>query len=138
VADRLHVLPYVAHDQVVSFLSSADIGVIPIHHWPNHEIALITKYFEYSHARLPIVVSDVKTMAETTRETGQGEVFRVADLDDYVRAVQAVLADPKRYRSAYDTPGLLDGWTWEAQAVVLDGVYSRLLPDRRPTERADG
>ena len=42
----------------------ADLGVIPIHHWPNHEIALITKFFEYSHARLPIVVSDVRTMAE--------------------------------------------------------------------------
>jgi glycogen(starch) synthase len=129
VAERLHVLPYVTHDQVVPFLSSADIGVIPIHHWPNHEIALITKFFEYSHARLPIVVSDVKTMAAKTRETGQGEVFRAEDLDDYVRAVRAVLADPKRYRDAYDIPALLDGWTWEAQAAVLDGVYGQLLPE---------
>ena len=127
VAERVHVLPYVTHDQVVPFLSSADIGVIPIHHWPNHEIALITKFFEYSHARLPIVVSDVKTMAAMTRETGQGEVFRAEDLDDYVRAVRAVLADPKRYRAVYDVPALLDGWTWEAQAAVLDGVYSRLV-----------
>jgi glycogen(starch) synthase len=134
VAHRVHLLPYVTHDQVVPFLSSADIGVIPIHHWPNHEIALITKFFEYSHARLPIVVSDVKTMAAMTRMTGQGEVFRAEDLDDYVRAVRAVLADPKRYRAAYDVPALLDGWTWEAQAVVLDGVYSRLLPDRLAEE----
>jgi glycogen(starch) synthase len=129
VGERVHVLPYVVHDQVVRFLSSADVGVIPIHRWPNHEIALITKFFEYSHARLPIVVSDVKTMAEMTLMTGQGEVFRVDDLDDYVRAVQAVLAHPERYRAAYDAPGLLDGWTWEAQAAVLDGVYSQLLPD---------
>jgi glycogen synthase len=128
VANRLHVLPYVPHDQVVRFLSSADIGVIPIHHWPNHEIALITKFFEYSHARLPIVVSDVKTMAEMTRKTGQGDVFRAEDVDDYVRAVRAVLAEAGRYRAAYDVPGLLACWTWEAQAAALDGVYSRLLP----------
>ncbi|MEV0427370.1 glycosyltransferase [Micromonospora sp. NPDC050495] len=129
-ADRVHVLPYVKYWQVVSFLSSADIGVIPIHHWTNHEIALITKFFEYSHGRLPIVVSDVKTMAETVRRTGQGEVFRAEDVADYVRAVRAVLADPKRYRAAYDEPGLLERWTWEAQAEVLDEVYSRLLPGR--------
>jgi glycosyltransferase involved in cell wall biosynthesis len=132
VGDRVHALPYVAHDQVVSFLSTADVGVIPIHHWPNHEIALITKFFEYSHARLPLVVSDVETMGGVTRSTGQGEVFTAKDTDDYIRAVRAVLADPKRYRAAYDTPGLLEQWTWEAQAEILDQVYSRLLPDRPP------
>ncbi len=132
VRDRVHVLPYVAHWQVMSFLASADVGVIPIHRWLNHEISLITKFFEYSHARLPLVVSDVRTMAEATRRSGQGEVFRAKNVDDYVRAVRAVLADPQRYRAAYDTPGMLDGWTWRAQAAVLDGVYGELVSDRRP------
>lgn len=136
VADRLHVLPYVPHDQVSRFLAAADLGVIPIHHWPNHEIALITKFFEYSHARLPIVVSDVRTMAEMTRLTGQGEVFRAEDVDDYVRAVTAVLADPRRYRRAYETPGLLEGWTWEAQAQVLLGVYDRLTSENRDRQES--
>jgi len=127
VADRVHTLPYVSHWHVVQFLSEADAGVIPIHRVDNHELALITKFFEYSHARLPIIVSDVKTMAETVRTTGQGEVFCAEDLADYVRAVGAVLGDPQRYRSAYDEPGLLDSWTWEAQADALDAVYTRLL-----------
>jgi glycosyltransferase involved in cell wall biosynthesis len=124
--ERLHLLSYVPHDEVVDLLSGADVGVIPIHHHPNHEIALITKFFEYSHARLPLVVSDVQTMAQTTRESGQGEVFRAEDLDDYVRAVSVVLADPERYRAAYDQPGLLDGWTWAQQARALDEIYTRL------------
>ncbi|MEE6309932.1 glycosyltransferase family 4 protein [Plantactinospora veratri] len=127
VADRVHVLPYVEHWQVVPFLAGADVGAIPIHHWPNHEIALITKFFEYAHARLPLVVSDVRTMAETVRSTGQGEVFRARDVADYARAVRAVLADPGRYRTAYDRPGLLAGWTWAAQAEILTGIYRRLL-----------
>ncbi|MFE9691823.1 glycosyltransferase family 4 protein [Micromonospora sp. NPDC005806] len=140
VAGRVHVLPYVPHHQVVPFLSGAQVGVIPIHHWPNHEIALITKFFEYSHARLPLVVSDVKTMSETVRQTGQGEVFTAEDVADFVRAVREVLADPARYRSVYDRAGLLEGWTWEAQAEVLDGVYARLLPDApaRPAPRPGG
>ncbi|SCG74678.1 glycosyltransferase [Micromonospora inositola] len=129
VADRVHLVPYVPHGQLVEFLSAADVGLIPIHHWPNHEIALITKFFEYSHARLPIVVSDVKTMAETVRATGQGEVFRARDTADLVRAVRAVLADPRRYQAAYEGPDSpLPGWTWEAQADRLDALYRRLLP----------
>ncbi|MDX3577669.1 glycosyltransferase family 4 protein [Streptomyces sp. FL07-04A] len=128
VGDRLHAVPYVKHWQVVRFLSAANVGCIPIHHWPNHEIALITKFFEYSHARLPLVVSDVKTMSEVTRATGQGEVCRAEDVDDLARAIKAVLADPEKYRATYDKPGLLDTWTWEAQAEVLDGLYTRLVP----------
>lgn len=125
--DRLHLLPYVAPEHVVEYVSAADIGVHPTHHHLNHEISLATKFFEYSHARLPIVVSDVKTMGDMVRASGQGEVFRAEDLDDYVRAITAVLADPERYRAAYDKPGLLEEWTWRKQAEVLDSVYERLI-----------
>ncbi|WP_019354248.1 glycosyltransferase family 4 protein [Streptomyces sp. AA1529] len=144
-AERLHVLPYVPYRQVVPFLAEADAGAIPLHHWTNHEIALITKFFEYAHARLPLVVSDVRTMAGTTRETGQGEVFRAEDTADYVRAVRAVLAAPQRYRAAYERPGLLEQWTWEAQARTLDRIYARLLhqvaperPDHQEQPEGDG
>ncbi|MEV0650298.1 glycosyltransferase family 4 protein [Phytomonospora sp. NPDC050363] len=124
--ERVHALPYVPHWQVVPYLAAADVGVIPIRHFPNHEIALITKYFEYSHARLPVVVSDVRTMAATTRSTGQGEVFEAENTEDYVRAVRSILDDPQRYRSVYERPGLLDQWYWETQADILDGIYLEL------------
>lgn len=123
VADRLHLLPYVAPEHVVEYLSSADIGLIPIQHFPNHEIALITKFFEYSHARLPIVVSDVRAMSSQVMATGQGEVFVADDVADFTRATRAVLADPARYRSAYDDRVPLSDWTWERQAEILDEVY---------------
>jgi len=127
--ERVHPVPYVPFDQVSRFLSTADVGLIPIHHWPNHEIALITKFFEYAHARLPIVVSDVRTMADTVRSTGIGEVFRAGDAADLARAVKAVLADPARYRT-----GPLAEWTWEAQAAKLDAVYHRLLGPPPPPD----
>ena len=130
VEERLHVLPYVEQDLVVSFLRSADLGLIPIHHHVNHEIALITKYFDYSLAGLPIVTSDVTTMAEVTRATGNGEVFVAEDVDDLVRAVRLVLADPERYRRAY-TPEVLQQWTWTAQEHVLLGLYDRLVSGGR-------
>ncbi|RKE12372.1 glycosyltransferase family 4 protein [Catellatospora citrea] len=130
VADRIHLMGYVQHDLVVPLLATADLGVMPIRHHLNHEMSLATKFFEYSHARLPIVGSDVRTLAATVRSTGQGEVFRADDVADFVRAAKSVLADPERYRAVYDKPGLLDGWTWQHQADVLERVYSSLLPGR--------
>ncbi|HEV7710162.1 MAG TPA: glycosyl transferase family 1, partial [Asanoa sp.] len=63
---------------------------------------------------------------------GNGEVFRAEDLDDFVRAVGLVLADPGRYRAVYDDPELLASWTWEHQATVLDDLYRTLVPDAVP------
>ncbi|MEW1545613.1 glycosyltransferase family 4 protein [Streptomyces tsukubensis] len=138
VADRVHFLPFVPHWQVPEFLSDADAAVSPLHHLTNHELALSNKFFEYSQARLPLIVSDIRTMADMVKSTGQGEVFRARDTEDFVRATKAVLADPVRYEKAYEKPGLLEGWTWEAQAEIIDGIYSELLPDRprrSPAER---
>jgi glycosyltransferase involved in cell wall biosynthesis len=136
LAERVHVLSYVEHRQVVPFLSDADVGVIPLHHWENHEISLITKFFEYSHARLPVAVSDVKTMAATVRATGQGEVFTAEDTADFTDAVKRILADPEPYRKAYAERVPLHEWTWESQARTLTAVYERLLG--RPAPRGAG
>ncbi|MBS2532089.1 glycosyltransferase family 4 protein [Catenulispora sp. NF23] len=140
VADRLHMVGYVAPHLVPQYLASADIGVIPILHTPNHEVALITKYYEYMHAKLPIVVSDVQAMADFTRELGNGEVFTAEDAHEYAQAVAKVLADRAAYASRY-TDDLLAANSWEGQAEVLGGVYARLLgqePEPRTGVRAFG
>ncbi|MDO9380902.1 MAG: glycosyltransferase family 4 protein, partial [Nocardioidaceae bacterium] len=131
VEDRLHFCPYVAPEHVVRYVSTATVGVHPTTHLPNHEISLATKFFEYAHARIPIVVSDVRTMSEAVRRHEIGEVFVAEDVADYARAVRTVLGDPERYQKAYDDHReMQDEWTWERQADVLDAVYARLVEGR--------
>ncbi|WP_215813651.1 glycosyltransferase family 4 protein [Pimelobacter sp. 30-1] len=130
VADRVHFLSYVPSEQVVAFLSTADIGVFPGLPFLNHQISLITKFLEYSHARLPIVVSNLKTMAETVRATGQGEVFECEDPVTYASAIRKVLADRASYLPAYDDAERMEAWAWEAQAVALDRVYASMMEGR--------
>jgi len=127
VAERLHVLPYVPVDQIVHYIQTAEVGVFPARHVVNHDVDLPTKFYEYFQARLPMVVSDVRTTAETTQRIGLGEVFRADDGDDYVRAVKAVLSDLESYHAAIERSGLLEEWTWERQADVLDEVYGSLM-----------
>jgi glycosyltransferase involved in cell wall biosynthesis len=128
VADRVHHLPYVEVDRICSYISSADVGVFPGLHLPNHEVDLPTKIYEYAQARLPMVVSDLKTTGDTVGRLGIGEVFVAEDVDDYVRAVRQVLEDPDRYQKAYDeAQSVLSEWMWERQADVLDDVYTSVI-----------
>lgn len=128
VADRLHVVPYVPVDQVVPYISSATIGLVPILHLPNHELSLITKYFEYLHAALPIVTSDVREMAAETRRLGVGEVFVAGDPGSLAEMVRKVLRNPTQYRAVYqgvDDPRPASSWA--GQASRLDALYREVL-----------
>ncbi|WP_405586646.1 glycosyltransferase [Streptomyces sp. NBC_01190] len=131
VQGRLHVLPYVPVDEIPTFLCSADIGVLPVHQLPHHQAVLASRYFEYAHARLPVVVSDVRAMAAATLELGNGEVFRARDTADFVRAVGAVLTNPRRYRKAYERVDVLQRWSWQTESTPLLDLYARLLGPRR-------
>jgi len=125
LVDRFHVVPYVPNSELVSYLASADIGLIPILHRLNHEISLITKFGEYMQAQLPILVSDVKTMAAEVIRLGNGEVFIAEDVADFVRAAKLVLKDPAKYRAAY-TPEVLAERSWERQAEILLTTYNNI------------
>jgi glycogen synthase len=133
LSDRFHVVPYVPNSELVSYLSTADIGLIPILHRLNHEISLITKFGEYMQALLPILVSDVKTMAAEVRKLGNGEVFIAEDVNDFVRAAKLVLGDLAKYRAAY-TDEVLSERSWERQAEILLHTYNRIA-SATPTSR---
>jgi len=139
-ADRVHLLPYVPYDVLTTFLATADVGVHPLETGlVNHEVGLNTKFFEFMHAGLPMVISDVKVMSEEVRRLGIGEVFRYGDVAGLARGVRAVLDDRPRYTKAYAEPGFLEEFTWEAQAARYDEVYRRLLggTPKLPSPRLD-
>lgn len=139
VAERVHVVPYVPVDEVTAYIESATIGVIPILHRPNHELSLITKYFEYLHACLPIVCSDVREMATTTIRLGVGETYIAGDAAGLAEAVRAVVEDPARYRAVYEGPDDPRAWsTWQRQADDLDALYRRLIGRESGPVRAAG
>lgn len=129
LSDRVKNVAYVPNEELVSYLSAADIGLIPLLHRPNHEISLITKFGEYAAANLPIIVSDVKTMAAEVRTIGNGEVFTAENASEFVVAAKRILADPAKYRAAY-TDEVLRTRSWERQSETLIATYNGLVSDR--------
>lgn len=136
VADRVHVHPYVPEWYVSTFASDATSGVIPILHHPNHEISLVTKYFEYLHAKIPIIVSDVKTMAEEVLLQGNGLVFTAGNADELAEAYKKITDEHPRFIKAI-TESMLDEYSWEQQGDKLIGAHDGLaqLTSRKNSTR---
>ncbi|MFC4337223.1 glycosyltransferase family 4 protein [Salininema proteolyticum] len=133
VADRVHLKPYVPFDKLVGYIRSADVGVHPLRRGPvNHEVALPTKLFEYAQARVPVAVSDCRTMAAFVSEHGNGEVFPADDAQGLAAAVSEVLADPEAYRRVYEDGGLAETYSWEAQAGIYHEIFTDLMDGRVP------
>lgn len=129
--ERLHLLPYVDSHRVSSFVADATMGVIPLTHYGNAEVALPTKLFEFMHARLPVAVSDTEAMRTLVTDLGIGEVFPAGDPEGLARAVRHVLADLPAYRRPLEeNPDILRRYSWEEQERLMSEVYRGLLGDR--------
>lgn len=122
VVDRVFILPYVNPNEIVRYLSTCNIGLIPLDHAPNHEISRITKFFEYAHARLPMVCSDLKEMSQSITELGCGSIFQAGNVDDFVQAVNNTLMHADEIRERY-TDEVLGDLTWNANFPALKESY---------------
>ncbi len=128
VADRVHLAPFVAAEVVPLYLRSATIGLSPLLHAPNHDIAVTNKFCEYIGAGLPIITSDTPAQADLVKELDLGAVYPAGDVDGLVLAVRTVLADRDRIAQRIaDDPELQHRFSWAAQAEVLRSVYADVL-----------
>jgi glycosyltransferase involved in cell wall biosynthesis len=133
VADRVHLARYVPSDQVAAYLSSATLACIPTTSRAAGAVAAPTKYYEYLHARLPMVVSDTRVVADAVRRLGIGEVFRYDQPGAIVPAIRHVLADLPRYRAALEAAAeARRQYSWEHQAEDLQRVWGNVNPSSLP------
>jgi glycosyltransferase involved in cell wall biosynthesis len=129
VEKRLHVVPPVDPEHIIPFLSGATIGVHPLTtEAANHNMMLPNKVFEYAHAGLRLVVSDVQAMGELVRAYRLGEVFRYGDIADFTGAVRRVLAMRNgSYLEGEDLESWRVKFSWEASEPELARLYEKVL-----------
>lgn len=127
-ADRVHPIPPVSQQELLCYLSGADVGVHPMPGGsPNHEMALPNKLFEYLHAELTLAVSDAKSMSEFVLSNQVGEVFAAHDPADLARAVTTALARRSESNSA-SRQQLAQRYSWQAQEGSIAELYGRMAP----------
>lgn len=120
IDDRVHFLPYVNYDDLVSYMRTADIGIHPIRKYPNAEIALPNKIFEYLGSGLPVVVSNNAAMEKFVTEHNCGKVFVDGNEDSLAESINTAIAigyDARELKS------LAERFCWESQEFKLKSIY---------------
>ncbi len=142
-AGRIHVIPGVAPEELLSWVASADVAAMPIEGSTlNHRLTTPNKLFEAMSAGVPVVASDLPGMAAILAETGAGVTCDPTRPDDVARAIRSILDLPDAERRAMGERGRAaarDRYNWERQAQEYLGVYRRLgvaPPVRAPSPSA--
>ncbi len=118
VADRVHFLPARAPDDLVPYVSGADLGAIPrpSEHL-NNFLSMPNKFLEMVMARLPVAVSRLGDTVDVVDEYGIGHSFDEKNIAD-VAAVIGRMLDPQINRSLKaKVMQAANEMTWEKESV---------------------
>jgi glycosyltransferase involved in cell wall biosynthesis len=125
VEDRVEFVPPVAPDEVVAALAGAGVGLSlfqPV--CLSHELTLPNKLFEYLHAGLPILSSDMSVSGEFVRCHGVGEVVRATSPAAIAAGLRSLLAPGRRDELAPRIERLAGELSWEAERRRLLDAYA--------------
>jgi len=113
------------------YTASADVGVVLIQPiCRSYRLALPNKLFEYLHAGVPVVGSDLPEIARIIREYGVGEVVNPDDPASIAEGIARLLEDPVRYACARDnTTRVAAAYNWKQESSRLVALYRQLEGD---------
>ena len=130
---RLHVVDAVPPAELLPWVASADVAVMPIQPSTlNHRLSTPNKLFEALAAGVPVVVSDFTEMREIVLGNPDGPlgaVCRPADVSDVARAIREVVELPADEAGALRARCLRaahERWNWETESARLVALYEEL------------
>ncbi len=135
LAERVHLLPPVPYEQVVAYIRSADMGILPVQKETlSYELAMPNKLFEMSFAELPILSNDLVEISEFLSEINNG---KAVDFDscDIGYEISSFLHNKDRYTLSDEKRGVLfEKYSWDSQKKKLLDIYNDILSNRTPPE----
>ncbi len=132
-AGRLHVLEPVPPDDVVPWISGADVSVMALQPSTlNHVLSTPNKLFESIAAGVPVVASDLPGMRAIVLGDPAGPLGEVCDPTDPASIAAAIRRVVDRPPSAVAElrrrclTAAHERWNWETEAARLIGLYGSL------------
>lgn len=128
---RVRFHPAVPPQELPFWTRDATVGVFALEGTlQSYRLALPNKLFEFIHAGLPVIVTDLPEMARIIHSYGVGEVFPDGRVDILAEKLDALLSDAARlekYRAA--ALAAAKELNWERERGILADLY-RSLQDR--------
>jgi len=130
VKDRVRFLPPLPPDRLVGAMGGYAIGIVPyVPTSLNNYLCTPNKLFEYLMGGLAVVASDLPELRTVVAGGGLGLLYAPGDPADLARAIDALLADPRRLATtcAAARRAAEGCYNWEAQVVGLRQLYARFV-----------
>lgn len=123
--DRVHIAESVPSQTLPNFLRTASVGIHPMElTCMNHDLALPNKLFDYTFARIPMAVSNLKEMKAFVDRWDVGETFTPGKPHEIAEAIKRAL---KRGPTDPITVAAIEReFGWDAQRSKLLKVYRDL------------
>lgn len=124
LTDRVHFVDKVTPVEVVSFISSGDISVIPIKDTClSYKYCLPNKLFEAMFAKLPIVASDLPDMKYVIETYKAGEVYVDSSPECIADTIRKVYTNRDEYRKSEMVSKINNELIFEKEAEKLSNLY---------------
>ncbi len=129
VTERVHFLSPVKHTEVVTAITSGDIGIIAIQDVTlSYRYALPNKLFEMTFAGLPLCVSDLPEMREFVEKNGNGVTMDQTDPEAIAKAIQTVFNNRSKFAPDKERlASIVEKYEWKKQASNIIDLYQNLL-----------
>jgi glycosyltransferase involved in cell wall biosynthesis len=125
---RVHYKGYLSHEETLSELLQADVGLILLGGRQRYDWGEPMKYFEYSAAGLPIIMSDLPAKRFLIEENRNGFLVDFRKTEDTVKAIQYLHGHKEEARTMSDRSrkAFLEKYNWERLEERLFLLYSTL------------
>jgi glycosyltransferase involved in cell wall biosynthesis len=129
VANRLHLVDSVPPAEVVPFIATADLGVVPIQDvCLSYRYCMPNKLFEMAFAGIPVCVSNLPEMRAFVEREHVGMVMDERDPRDIARAVMALYERRDEYVAKGENLERMKAqYAWSNQAEQLRRCYQELI-----------
>lgn len=128
IEKRFHLVPPVHFDNVVSFIKTADLGIVSV--MPvtrSYYYAMPNKLFEMAFAGLPILINNLAEAAPVVKKYKLGEVYDSDNPVNLAYYIDYMLKNKNQYNNNEALhQEFWDKYSWEAQVRKLAKIYARL------------
>lgn len=130
LADNVDILGHLPHPEVIRYLAVADIGIFllqPVNERYNWGEPI--KYFEYSAAGLPVIISDLAAKRRLIEKNQNGILVDPLDEEEIAESIASLLRDPQRMKEIgkRGRDAFLREYNWEAIEKRLVDLYKKLI-----------
>ena len=143
VEDRVDFLPLRAGDDLIQYISGADVGIIPFVKTPlNIYYSLPNRLFEMIAAGLPVIASDLPCIREIIEQYDVGVVYGCDSARSVAAALDSVISDDNYGWYSQNAAAAAQVLTWSREATryvdLVRGLADRSVAVDLPHPRASG